>query len=178
LLLNEKVFAAALTVIILLIMLIWILLRKTVVTVPQLTLAITPVTPPGQYDHGATVNVTGTDLLDVGPPTVPAVGDTITLNLTDSAETQFVAVATTTVASDGTWAASFAVPANAAAGQATLTATDPKTGATATATFTQKKSIQMNYKREITVVMMLPKTPITAMRTNALSRDRHLLFFD
>jgi hypothetical protein len=119
------------------IVLLWMLLRKRVVTVPQITMAITPVTPPGQYDHGETVNVTGTDLLDVGPPTVPAVGDTISLDLTDSAGTKFPAVATATVAADGTWAAAFAVPANAAAGQATITGTDAKTGATAQQTFTR-----------------------------------------
>ena len=145
-LLDEKMFLAAVVIVVLLILLIWILLRKRVVTVPQLTLSITPVTPPGQYDHGATVNVTGTDLLDVGPPAEPAVGDTVNLSVTDSAGTVFPNVATAKVAADGTWSASFPVPATAAAGPATLAATDPTTGATATATFTQKKSIQMSLK--------------------------------
>jgi hypothetical protein len=116
----------------------YVLRRKKVVTVPSLTLAITPVTPPGQYDHGATVQVTGIDLLDTGPPTAPAAGDTVTLNLEDAAGTAFPNVASATVGSDGSYFASFAVPATAAPGVATLTATDSKTGATATTTFTQK----------------------------------------
>jgi hypothetical protein len=112
------------------------LLRKHVVTVPQITLAITPVTPPGQYDHGATVNVTGTTLADVGPPSEPGAGDTVELDLTDSAGTDFSSIGSAVAGSDGTYAASFVVPGNAAPGQATLTATDTKTGAKATATFT------------------------------------------
>jgi hypothetical protein len=144
LLLSEPTFSAALVIIVFLIILIWILLRKRVVTVPSLTLAITPVTPPGQYDHGATVNVTGTDLLDVGPPPEPAAGDTITLDLTDSAGTKFSGVGTAQAGNDGSYSASFVVPPTAAPGQATLTATSKATGATNTATFTQKKSIQVS----------------------------------
>jgi hypothetical protein len=123
-----------LALVILAVFIVWLLLRKHVVTVPSITLAITPVTPPGQYDHGATVNVTGTDLLDTGPPALPAVGDTINLEVKDSAGTEF-SVGSVQAASDGTYKASFVVPATAAPGTATLTATDATTGATATATF-------------------------------------------
>jgi hypothetical protein len=120
-------------VIFLLLIILFILLKKKIVTVPSLTMVLTPVTPPGQYDHGATVNVTGVDLLDVGKP---AAGDTVTLNLTDSSGAEFNGVASVQTAQDGSYAASFVVPNTVAPGQATLEATDAKTGATATATFT------------------------------------------
>jgi hypothetical protein len=144
LLLNEPTFTAALVIIVFLVILIWILLRKRVSTLPQLTLVLAPVTPPGQYEQGATVNVSGVSLEDVGPPSVPASGDTITLSLTDAKGTVFPVGGTITTAADGSYSGSFQVPNTAAPGAATLTATDTTTGATATATFTQKKSIQVS----------------------------------
>lgn len=128
--------AAALALwIIYLLLKILLMLRKIVVTLPQLTLQLTPVTPPGQYDHGATVNVTGLDLSDVGPPAVPAAGATINLSLTDKAGV-VTPVGSVQTANDGTFAGSFVVPATAAAGDASLQATDPATGATGSVTFT------------------------------------------
>jgi hypothetical protein len=137
-LLTESAVVLAL-IIIYLIIRIWILLRKYVVTLPQLTLALAPVTPPGQYDHGATVNFSGVDLSDIGPPAVPAPGATINLSLEDAAGTE-TQVGSVQTQEDGSFAGSFVVPADAAPGDATLTATDPATGATATATFTLKRS--------------------------------------
>lgn len=133
------VMLVAAVIIILIIIILFILRKKRIVTVPSITLALTPVTPPGQYDHGETVNVTGVTLLDVGPPAVPGAGDTVTLDLVDASGAKFAAVGTAQAGTDGSYAGSFVVPAAAAPGTATLTVTDGKTGATATTTFTLRR---------------------------------------
>jgi hypothetical protein len=131
----DIIFLAVL-IIILIIILLFILHKKRIVTVPQLQMQLVPVTPPGQYDHGEEVDMTGTDLLDIGPPPVNAAGDTISIDLVDAKGTKTAGIASAQVAADGSWKASFDVPTDAATGQATITATDTTTGATATATFT------------------------------------------
>jgi hypothetical protein len=122
-----------------------LMLRKHVVTVPSITLAITPVSPPGQYDHGEEVDLTGLVLLDTGvTPPAPGTGETVVLDVTDSAGTDFPAVATATCGSDGSYAAKFNVPAAMAPGQATLKASDTKLGISATATFTLNMRMSKN----------------------------------
>ena len=118
--------------------------RKYVVTVPSLTLVLTPVTPPGQYDHGQNVPLTGVDLLDVGEP---APGDTINLVFIDAADVS-TAVGSLTAGSDGSYAGSFAIPVSAAPGVGTVTATDPKTGATASQTLTRLRWILQHEKKD------------------------------
>lgn len=132
LLLSETAVALALFIIFLVI-LIWILLRKKIVTVPNLTLVLNKT----QYDHGEEVDASGVDQSDTG---VPAESATVNLDLMDSSGTEFKDVASAVTDTNGNYSASFDVPSGAAPGQATLTATDPKTRATATATFTFKRS--------------------------------------
>ena len=125
----ERVLIALLLVFLLI--LVMVMLRKRVVTVPAITLVVAK----QSYNHGEEVDVKGAVLLDVGPPPVPAPGETLTLDLKDSAGTEFSAVGTTQTGPDGTYTGAFNVPAAAASGQATLTATDAKLNVVASATF-------------------------------------------
>lgn len=126
-LLGEVAVALALFILLLIIM-IWRMLRKTVVTVPSITLALEKT----QYDHGETVNVTGAVFSDVDKP---AVGETVALTLTDSAEAEFD-VGTALTEEAGKYTASFTVPNDVAPGGVTVKAKDVALGIEATATFT------------------------------------------
>lgn len=127
-LLGEAVVIAAL-VILLLLVLIWNLLRKRVVTVPSMSLTVGK----PQYDHGETVDVSGIVSKDVG---VPAPGETVDLKLTDSTEVEYP-VGTAVTDADGKYAASFPVPDAIAPGGVTVTATVEALGVAAQATFTR-----------------------------------------
>ena len=118
---------------ILLILLIWIIKRlgKTVVTVPSITLTLSPTTG---VKHGDTVNATGFVYSD---GTTPAAGETVELTLTDSAGATFPGP-TVQTGNDGSYAAAINVP-GVAPGVVNVVAADPALGVTATATFTPKR---------------------------------------
>jgi len=129
-LLGEVAVALALFILLLIIM-VWRMLRKTVVTVPSMSLVVEKI----QYDHGETVNVSGIVFSDVDKP---AAGETAGLKLTDAASAVFD-VGTAVTGADGKYAASFAVPSDVAPGGVTITARDEALGIEATATFTLKE---------------------------------------
>lgn len=146
LVLSEAAVALAL-IIIILVLVIWILLGKTVVTVPSITLAVEK----PQYDHGETVNVTGLVTSDTDKP---AAGETVDLKLTDSASQEFD-VGTTTTGPDGKYAASFAVPGSVAPGGVTISAIDAKLGVEATTTFTFERSKMSNREGIDTLIKLI-----------------------
>jgi hypothetical protein len=111
------------------------LLQNTVATVPSVTLAIEK----PSYDHGDTVNVSGTVLVDEAPQA----GAEVSVTLTDAAD-KVTDLGTVVTDAEGNFKASVKVPADTAPGSVTVTAS--AIGATATATFTctQKNSVPSN----------------------------------
>jgi len=102
--------------------------RKTVVTVPSMTLVLEKNT----YDHSENVNVSGAVFSDVDKP---AAGETVSLKLTDSSDTGFN-VGSAQTGEDGKYVLSFNVPDDVAPGGVTVTAECEALGIEATATFT------------------------------------------
>lgn len=102
--------------------------RKIVVTVPSITLDLSPTSG---VKHGDTVDATGIDYAD---GTTPAAGETIVLTLTDSKGSVFPG-ATVQTDQDGKYAAAIVVP-GVAAGAVSVEASDELLGVTATKTFT------------------------------------------
>jgi hypothetical protein len=129
--LADPVVRAGLLILIIAILLILIgiyLRRKTVVTVPSITLNLSPTT---SVKHGDSVDASGNVYSD---GTTPAAGETVELTLTDSKGNTFPGP-TVTTGPDGSYDAPFVVP-GVAAGAVNVEAADTALGVTATKTFT------------------------------------------
>jgi uncharacterized protein (DUF58 family) len=137
----QLVVFLVLVVLVLLILLLYVLARKTVVTVPSISLAIEK----EQYDHGEIVNVTGVVKSDYDKP---AQGETVVLKLTDSTD-KTIDVGSAVTDAEGKYAASFAVPSDVAPGGVTVTAEDANLGVTATRTFTLARATPQTEKKGI-----------------------------
>ena len=129
--------AAAIALLIaILICLIKLMLRMKIATVPSMTLSLNAT----QFDHGEEVDASGIVYSDVG---IPAANETVVLKLVDSAGALFDNLATAATGTDGSYKASFDIPAAAAPGQATVTAYDAKLDVQASQTIT----LNMSHKR-------------------------------
>jgi len=124
-----KVIVTIVFIILVILFLIVIYLRgKRVVTVPSITLVVSPTT---SVKHGDKVTASGIVYSD---GTTPAAGETVVITLVDSAGNSFPG-ATVQSGTDGSYSAAIVVP-GVAPGVVNVTAADTNLGVTATATFT------------------------------------------
>jgi hypothetical protein len=133
-----EIATALILVIIALVLIIWQLLKKYVVTVTVVTVK----TDNTQYDHAATVNISGTVNID----TVPQSGATVSLKVVDSNGVEFDLPDVVTAA-DGSFTAAWVIPSTVASGTCTLTATALGVSATATFRFNNKEEEEERRRR-------------------------------